>query len=205
MEDSFVLDNSCNGSRSCTLLNAKISSGSCNCDNCCTCTRPGETIAENTCNTPGECCTVGGGTFDIGTITCINGVNVCLGAKGNMGHGSCQGDEACSFTNLQVGDNSCKGASACSYNDPYSDGKMGTVGSNSCTGEKACYYRSDLSVGDNSCNGAESCIGLTYSPYNWFIGLTVGSNSCNCDGCCSCLPSNSVVGDWQCNTPGECC
>lgn len=67
-------------------------------------------------------------------------------------------------------------------------------GRNSCRGISACEdlgFEGKSFVGDDSCRGPYSCHNLHE--------VTIGNESCNCEYCCACLPTGSIVPDGSCN------
>ncbi|CAJ1970110.1 unnamed protein product [Cylindrotheca closterium] len=152
--------------------------------------------------------------FKVGEGSCLNHY-ACRGLKEGVliGDNSCRGSltnnegKACEYVraNTRIGNNACTGWQSCAS-------VIGVVADNSCNAfsyddqtqavnvQRACYARSAIVIGEGSCNGNRACAGV--HAFTAGQPMTVGRNSCNCDGCCQCL---TQVGDNECNSPGECC
>eukprot|EP00339_Tiarina_fusa_P000041 CAMPEP_0117012822 /NCGR_PEP_ID=MMETSP0472-20121206/10703_1 /TAXON_ID=693140 ORGANISM="Tiarina fusus, Strain LIS" /NCGR_SAMPLE_ID=MMETSP0472 /ASSEMBLY_ACC=CAM_ASM_000603 /LENGTH=405 /DNA_ID=CAMNT_0004715977 /DNA_START=56 /DNA_END=1270 /DNA_ORIENTATION=- len=141
--------------------------------------------------------------------SCQTGVDVCklTGTNGGtfiVGSNSCDGERACYSAGryggvATIGDNSCLGERAC---DTIGYFDTATIGSESCAGYVACGgvgLGSPGSVGDRSCNGEKAC------QSGGGATVSIGSDSCNCDGCCEFLPTLSEIGDCQCNSRDDEC
>jgi len=191
--------NSCNGEGTCdSKWWDTIGENSCNCDSCCSCLPHTAIIEDNSCNSPGECCTSTGGPVDVGENSCI-GEDVCVKTMGTVGDNSCQGKLACEQQWLDVADGSCIGAHSCrmaNVDVSWPDAQtVGYVGPNSCIGSRACYSKQyGFSAGSNSCNGNDACMASWYQQK-----MYVGNDSCNCDNCCKCFSDETTIPDNSCN------
>ena len=117
------------------------------------------------------------------------------------------GQSACQSLTGIVGDNSCQGASACALSTVKN---QLIIGDNSCLGLESCFQiksstnrknrDKDTVIGDGSCKAPGACSN--------FQGVSIGSNSCNCEECCSCFATGELpdeVPSDSCNVRGECC
>jgi hypothetical protein len=115
-----------------------------------------------------------------------------------VGSGSCLYPDACgSSEGAVIGDESCLGYDTCSF------APDARIGDRSCDGAASCYanegFLERVSIGNDSCNGFLAC-----TTQNGSMGVTIGSNSCNCDTCCYNLGDECYVPDNRCNTVGDC-
>ena len=114
---------------------------------------------------------------------------------------------ACQSLTGTVGDNSCQGVSACglpTVKNQLIIGDVSCVGDQSCFQVKSCTKRrnreKDTVIGDGSCDAPNACSN--------FQGVSIGSNSCNCEGCCSCFATGELpdeIPSDSCDVKGECC
>jgi hypothetical protein len=98
---------------------------------------------------------------------------------------SCWGDESCrDVVALEVEEGSCHGSNSCSQLF------LSNVGPSSCIGEGACtgsgIYSTKFNVQGGSCVGDSACS----HPGR---RVTIGKNSCNCDGCCRRCKGDAIV------------
>ena len=84
------------------------------------------------------------------------------------------------------------------------------IGDGSCVGDESCFQiksstnrrnrDKDTIIGDGSCAAPNACSN--------FQGVSIGSNSCNCEGCCSCFATGELpdeIPSDSCDVRGECC
>jgi len=141
------------------------------------------------------------GTVSTGTSPVHISKNACIG-------GSACGNQGMYGGFLSIGENSCQCSKCCFFNPKsYKISGHFEVGKSSClssNGNHACYVNPTIEkyfhyiIGDNSCSGKEACKFFSFPEK-----VTIGSGSCQCDNCCSCLDGTKDVPDGTCNSLGQ--
>jgi len=210
-----VEKDSCSGENSCSRLGSCHAGGTCR-----------ATVDVGSCNGEESCRQVGESTqnqtaeADIGKEACQS-IEACKQAgnrgKAIIGDKSCIGDYSCQFIGSLEGD----------YEGDYVSGSGTYVGKNSCRESYACSWAGStrtlgadivpplikVEIANDSCNAVQACYAIGYNGYDNNIdephNIKIGSHSCNCIHCCSCLTGNITVPDNSCNSKGthanQCC